>query len=194
VAGVDARLKVTIIHGTGANPQKHWFPWLSSELTARGHEVYCPHFPPDEKQNPKDWLATFDREVGTLQSNMVLVGHSIGCALIVRLLERTKAPIVASFFVAGFIGTIGDEQFDWRIRPFFEDPIDWDKVRRNAGKIFVYGSDNDSIVPPNKFPELADHLGVELTLIERGGHMNADSGYLKFDRLLEDFDSIIEME
>jgi len=34
-----------IFHGTGADPQTAWYPWLGSQLSGRGYAIAIPHYP-----------------------------------------------------------------------------------------------------------------------------------------------------
>jgi hypothetical protein len=34
-----------IFHGTGANPDVAWYPWLRDRLARRGYRVEVPHYP-----------------------------------------------------------------------------------------------------------------------------------------------------
>jgi len=39
------RKQVYIIHGYGASPSNHWFPWLKEKLMADDHQVSVLHMP-----------------------------------------------------------------------------------------------------------------------------------------------------
>ena len=39
------RRHAIIFHGTGADPEVVWFPWLGQRLTERGYVVERPHYP-----------------------------------------------------------------------------------------------------------------------------------------------------
>ena len=97
-------LRAVIIHGTYGSADGNWFPWLASHVRELGHESAVPQFPTPTSQNLSSWLRVFDDQVGPLSSNTILVGHSLGVAFILRLLERTADPIAGAFLVAGFLG------------------------------------------------------------------------------------------
>ncbi len=181
-------LDVTIIHGSGGNPSGNWFPWLAAELQKRGHSVVLPEFPRPKQQNLSSWMECFDTHVQSLTKTSVLVGHSTGVALALNVLQRESTPIAAAFLVGGFVGAIGNEAYDPLNASFFESDFQWDRVRRNVAEVFVYAGDDDPYVPLAKSIELANLLGSELVLVPGGGHLNYETGYLRFDRLLRDFD------
>ena len=53
-----------------------------------------------------------------------------------------------------------------------------------------HGAD-DPYVPLAMAQELANKLGVKLNVIEKGGHLNAESGYTKFPAVLKAIYSIL---
>lgn len=181
-----AKAKVVIIHGTYGHPDENWFPWLAAELKELEIDVTIPAFPTPKNQTPDSWYEVFNQQVGVIDSPTVLVGHSLGAAFILRLLERLKEPLLGTFLVCGFIGTLGRPEFDPLNASFFERPFNWDIIRENAGLIRVYNSDDDPYVALEKGQELAQKLGVEMVVIEQGGHLNTASGFKEFETLLDD--------
>lgn len=178
-----AKIKAVLIHGTFGDPEENWFPWLSNELQAQEIEVQCPRFPTPEEQTPKRWMEVFKREVGTLHDNMFLVGHSLGAAFILHLLEHSASHAKACFLVSGFIGELGQPTFDPINSPFFEKPFDWKQIKRNAGKVWMFQGSNDPYVPMVKARELASKLHADLRIIKDGGHLNAGAGFSVFPEL-----------
>jgi predicted alpha/beta hydrolase family esterase len=65
-----------------------------------------------------------------------------------------------------------------------------DRVKEHLDKSYVIYGDNDPYVPQKTLHDLAESLGVTPIVIHNGGHMNTDSGYTSFPRLLELFDEI----
>jgi predicted alpha/beta hydrolase family esterase len=178
-------VKVVIIHGSYGSPEENWFPWLASEIRKLGHEALVPCFPTPEGQNLRSWLKVFKAQVGVLEPNMILVGHSLGSGFILCLLEQTKVSVLGTFLVSGFLGSLGNPEFDVVNKTFVSRRFDWSHIRYHAGMTQVFNSDNDPYVPIQKGHELARRLGVDLTVIKGGGHINAESGYLSFQILLD---------
>lgn len=180
------RKRIVIIHGSYGNSTENWFPWLARQVRALGHEAILPDFPTPEHQTLKNWLRVFDSEIGKLTPNVVLIGHSLGVAFILRILELTKQPIAGSFLVSAFLGRLGLPDFDKVNADFVTKPVNWKRVRAAAGIVRVYNGDNDPYVPLSKGREIAKGLGVDLTVIKGGGHINAAAGYTQFPELLQD--------
>ena|SRR5579872_7368234 len=185
-------MTIVIIHGTYGNHQGNWFPWLAAQLRLLGHVVEIPQFPTPKKQSLKSWKNVFNRQFKTVQPDMVLVGHSLGAGFILNLLEQSSHPVLATFFVCGFIGKIGLAAFDVLNESFVCREFDWDKIRRNMGKAHLLGSDNDPYVSLAKLEELANKLQIPFTLIAGGEHLNTESGYTEFPLLLEQMQNTLE--
>jgi uncharacterized protein len=83
-----AGLRVIVLHGAHGGPDTNWFPWLHAALNAEGIEVLRPRFPTPQGQSLEAWLNTYDLAVESLPSApTILVGHSLGAALALRLVE-----------------------------------------------------------------------------------------------------------
>lgn len=179
--------KFFIIHGTEGSPEGNWFPWLKQELEELGHTVFVPKFPTPEGQNLNNWLKEFEYYMHLIDEDTVFIGHSLGPAFILNVLEKLTLPkpIKACFLVAGFVGLLGNKHFDNLIKTFTDRKFDWNKIRNNCKQFYVLSSDNDPYVPPENGQELAKNLKTEITIIPNGGHLNAEFGYTKFDLLLE---------
>ncbi len=183
---------IVIIHGAYGSPTENWFPWLSEKLTEYGHRVSVPALPTPEGQTLSNWLTIFEEQVGRLEEDMILVGHSLAPGFILNLLERSSVKVFGVFLVSGFLGKLGIEDFD-PINEFFVcGEFDWNKIKGNAGSIHVFNSDNDPYVPLRKGEELSSKLGVVLNVINKGGHINADAGYKQVPFLLDAINSILK--
>jgi predicted alpha/beta hydrolase family esterase len=180
-----------IFHGTGGNPESNWFPWLKGELEKKGVPVFVPQFQdPRENHYLEDWLKVLKKYEQRIDEQTILVGHSLGGLFLLRVLERLNHPVAAAFFVAAPVGVKpilyydSDEKFSG-----FE--FEWDKIKGKANNFFVYHSNNDPYVSLGNGELLAKQLGVQLTMIPNAGHLNAESGYTKFYKLLKDVNGIL---
>ncbi len=176
---------VIIIHGTKGSPEINWFPWLKKELEQLDCQVFVPQFPTPENQSLENWLAFFEDYKQYLDKNAIVVGHSLGPAFLLSVIEKLDSPIKAAFFVSGFTGLIGHQEFDELNKSFTTREFDWDKIKKNCSKFFVIHSDTDPYVPLDKGKDLANKLETELIIIKNAGHLNEEFGYTKFDFLLE---------
>lgn len=173
---------IFIIHGAYGHPGENWFPWLKKELEKLGCKVFMPKFPTPEGQNLENWLEVMKNYGQNIDKNTIFVGHSIGCAFILSLLEETQAK--AAFLVSAFAGFLGNPQFDELNKTFVDRPFDWKQIKKNCKKLRLFHSDNDPYVPLEKAEEIAKNLGVKVLVVKGAGHFNEKAGYLEFDSLL----------
>ncbi len=176
---------IFLIHGSFGYPNENWFPWLKSELEKLDCRVFVPQFPIPPAQSLESWLKTFEDYRQYINKDTVFIGHSLGPAFILSVLEKIDQPIKAVFFISGFLGKIDNPLFD-RANESFMKKFDWQKIKNNCGAFYLFHSDNDPYVPLRKAKELAKNLGAEINLIKGSGHLNAKAGYLKFELLLEE--------
>jgi hypothetical protein len=176
--------KVFIFHGTGGYPEENWFPWLRTELENLGCKVIVPLFPTPENQTPEGWFEVFNQYRNEIDAETILVGHSLGGSFLLRVLETLKTPIKAAFLVATPIGIppivnwAGDE-------PFTGHPFDWEKIKKNCHKFYIYHSDDDPYVGLENGKQLAKQLNSQLIFKPKSGHFNKKAGFTKFDDLLD---------
>jgi len=176
---------IIIIHGTGGTPDGNWFPWLKSNLEELGHRVFIPKFPTPKNQTLKNWSNTFKEYELYLDEKSIVIGHSLGPAFLLSVIEKLSHPIKCAFFIAGFTGLLDIPEFDELNKTFTTKSFDWNKIKKNCKRFIVLNSDNDPYVPLEKGKELAEHLGSELIIVKNAGHINKQSGYTRFDILLE---------
>lgn len=179
-----------IIHGTGGHPLENWFPWLKEELEKKDFSVFVPQFPNADKPLLEPWLQELEKYKDKIDNNTIFIAHSIGCLFLLRVLERLKTPVKASFFVAPSVGIkpIKFYEGDYNFSNGFT--FNWEKIKSNAGKVVVFHSDNDPYISIDNGKEVAHKLGVELTFVSNAGHFNATAGYTKFELLR---DKILEL-
>jgi len=175
---------VFIFHGVGGHSRENWFPWLAAELTKKDFTTIVPDFPHADHPVLAEWLDHFQQFESQLDERTIFVGHSLGSAFALRLLERMRQPIHACILVAPVWGVMGNA-FDPVMRTFTESPYDWKTIQRNAEHFSVIHADNDPYILLTKSEELARNLGVDVTLVPGGGHLNTTAGFAKFPLLLE---------
>lgn len=156
---------VVIAHCYGCDPSSHWFPWLKKELEKEGLKVFVPDFGQDEVPMFDKWSSVLKAVLkGLKPSETVLIGHSLGGALIPRVLSGLKGePFLAVFLVAVPFDDLG-----WpTLRPFFKKGVLTDDVRGRAKKFFMLNSDNDPHVPLEHGKKYQEMLGGKV-IVEHG--------------------------
>ena len=173
-----------IFHGTAGNPGENWFPWLKAQLESLDYKVIIPQFPTPENQSLENWFKAFEQYKEFYTPDTILIGHSLGGAFLLRVLEAYDVRIQAAYIVAAPIGVLPIKNYDGD-KLFIQHPFDWDKIKNHAERFAVFHSDNDPYVSLGNGKQLAKNLGIELTFVSNAGHFNAAAGYLKFDLLLD---------
>ncbi|WP_444946168.1 RBBP9/YdeN family alpha/beta hydrolase [Microbulbifer sp. VTAC004] len=186
-------LNITVVHGYMSSPDDHWFPWLRNELQDRGITTEVLSLPNPSVPNPEEWQETLSDKLGKIDSNSIVVAHSLGCIATLNYLNSLKKEkhIAGLVLVSGFISNIPNlPQLDG----FTQTDLDFSKLILAAGKIIVIGSPQDSIVPFYLTEELADQLQATIVSIPDSGHFLASDGFRKFPQLLTVIDNILKNE
>lgn len=174
-----------IIHGAYGNPDENWFPWLAKALEQLGYTVMSPHFPTPENQTLGNWLALFKPYLSLFEEDTIVIGHSLGPAFLMSVLEQVTKPIRAAYFIAGFTGKLGNPDFDTINDSFVNKSFDWTTIKNNCKHFTLFHADNDPYVPLAKAQALATKLDTTVTIVNGAGHFNTAAGYTTFPQLLE---------
>ena len=145
----NKKLHFVLVHGYKSGPDKNFYGWLRSELEKRGHTVEVPALP--NPANP-DVLeqARYVTDHCQINENTVLVGHSLGTNVVLRVLESIQNPVKETILIAGFIS--GDF-LDNKKRDFDFD-FDFEKVKQNAGSIIIVHDKNEKTISLSQFQKL----------------------------------------
>lgn len=181
--------RAIVIHGWDGTPEVGWFPWLKSELEARGFQVSIPQMPSAEEPRIHNWVPAVAEAVGTPDEDTYLIGHSMGCGAIIRYIESIPKgqKVGGAVFIAGFFRpltglTKEEEEVD---REWYETPIDTEKVKNKIGKSFALFSDNDPWVPVENAEDFRDRLGSEVLIQHNQSHFNEGAGFTELPIALE---------
>jgi len=175
---------VFIFHGTTGHPEENWFPWLRKELESLDCKVIIPQFPTPENQTLENWFKVFEKHQDLYVPDTILVGHSLGGAFSLRVLEKYNIVLKAAYFVATPVGIRPIKNWETD-QPYIGHPFNWSRITSHARKFYVFHSDNDPYVGIGNGEELARKLDVKLTFIPNAGHFNAVAGYTRFELLLD---------
>jgi predicted alpha/beta hydrolase family esterase len=180
-----------IVHGAYGDPTENWFPWLEQKLKKRG-DVRIPQFPAGERQNLDAWLAVADQTLANISPrNTILIGHSSGALLTLRMAEKTRQPFRAVCAVCPFARDLGHADFDPLNASFIYPAFDWQAVMRGAGTMICFAGDDDPYVPLAYSKEVAEKASAAFVIVKKGGHLNAEAGYREFPLLLEKIQQLL---
>jgi predicted alpha/beta hydrolase family esterase len=161
---------VVLLHGYASGPDRHWLPWMHRELESRGLGVFAPKLPDPFRPDFKKWFRTMATEAKQWNKRTVVVGHSLGGALALRLLEHAALGRVAACILvaAPFCSPLSLERFT----SFFEKPIDWFHLQRRSSRFIVVQAKDDPLIPYDNALRYQEALESELHLVARGGHFS----------------------
>jgi len=141
----DEKLAVSLQHALGAE-----------------YNVVYPHMPDEDDPQYTTWAAQISEEQAALGDKAIIVGHSVGGAVLLRHLSEAKIdkPVAGLFIIAA---------------PYW-GAEDWQADLPAALPVFLYHSRDDSVVPFAHLAQFAEKF-PQATLREfdgRGHQFNHD--------------------
>ena len=186
------KLNCVIIHGCPSNVEeamdpetrtydKHWIPWLKEELNARRIETETPLMPSPWEPDYRKFKNEFEKYKVT--ENTILVGHSCGCAFLVRWLGESKKNIFKLILVAPW--KIPDKEDNLR-KEFYNYSID-ETIKSRVREITMFTADDEELEGKESLKIFHQILGGEVVELEGRGHYTmSDMGTTEFPELLEE--------
>jgi len=178
-------VRVFIVHGYTAAPDRHWFPWLKTQMeTLHGAKVHIPAMPDPNTPCPEAWHRHLQSVIGTADENTYLIGHSLGSVAVLRYAAglAAGATLGGIILVAGFNASLPAIP---ALDAFMAEPANTKAVITRSSKRAVIHSDNDAIVPPAFTADLAAALSVAADVVPNGGHFLGDEGFRTFPLVYE---------
>ncbi|OOH90907.1 esterase [Pasteurellaceae bacterium 15-036681] len=171
--------KVYIVHGYGANPEKHWFPWLEKELTQLGIECQRLAMPDTDNPNASKWIEHLEQNV-IVDEQTVIVAHSLGCIASLNFLAKNFERPAGAVLVSGFHQPI--EHLS-ELTPFtniyaVQPPL-------MPFKSYVVAALDDEVVPHQHSDALAQQLKADYIRLPTGGHFLDREGCTELPIVLE---------
>ena len=137
-----------IIHGSFSSPYSNWFSWLADFIVSEEKQVYVPDFPIGVGyQNYENWskLLKVYLELGLINENTTIIGHSIAPIFISKFLVDNKVKVKKLIFVCGFNNYLGiNEEYDAVNNSMYFNNIE--NIKEYAKDIICFYSDNDPYV------------------------------------------------
>jgi predicted alpha/beta hydrolase family esterase len=159
---------------------KHWMPWTREKLIENGIKTETPLMPSPWAPNYEKFKKEFEKY--EITEDTILIGHSCGCAFLVRWLGETKQKIAKLILVAPW--KIPDEGDKGR-EEFYGYAID-ETIKDRIQKIVMFTADDEE--DDGKKSLAIYHQALDGEVIELKGHghytMN-DMGTVEFPELLE---------
>lgn len=143
-------LKDKIIDLDRLRPHASWKASLPGALGS-DYDVLTPTMPNASNARYDEWQIWFEKLVPFLHDDVILVGHSLGACFLTRYLAENPFPvrIAATLLVAGVYSADNAEMTEE-----FAAPASLALLAEQGGRIFLYHSQDDPVVP---FAELAKY-------------------------------------
>ncbi len=116
---------------------KDWKHGLQ-DMLGQEWQIFLPHMPNANNARFLEWKIWFEKLLGLLDDGIILIGHSLGGVFLASYLSTETIPkkVTATFLVGAPFGE-GDLKL----------PADLTKMVEQAGKIVIFHSEDDPIVP-----------------------------------------------
>lgn len=144
----------------------HWGLYLKSELEKLNVEVVFETFPDSIIARAKYWIP-FLKNYLKADENTLLIGHSSGATAAMRYAQNNK--IFASVLVSPCYTDLDSEEE--RISGWYDEPWDWESIKKNQNKIALVYSRDDFVIPVEEFEHIKEKLDPdEVVEFEDKGH------------------------
>ena len=176
--------KAVILHGTDGAPAYNWFPWLKTELQAKGYQVWIPELPNNHNPNRQvynDFLLGSDWDF----TDNLVIGHSSGAVSVLNLLQDARSPHVKTGVLVGAWSHMEETDLDrQQFKDLFPpDGFNFELIKSKTDQLlFLHGSD-DPYCPLAQAQWLTRQTAGEIIIISNGGHLG--SKFHKLPQLTE---------
>src|SRR5262249_17789206 len=144
--------------------EKHWIPWVRGQFAARGIPTVTPAMPDPWAPDYATFKQAFEQH--PVSERTILVGHSCGCAFLVRWLGDTKREIDTLALVAPWkVARAGDI-----VRAAFYDYVIDVTIRSRVRRILMFTSDTEHEDGKRSLEIYRTALGGKIIDLPNRGH------------------------
>jgi len=168
-------------------PRPKWRETLAHRFVDRS-EIFMPTMPNKQNSRYDAWEIWFGLHMPLFRDDIILVGHSLGGVFLTKYLAENTLPVrvrTLALVAAPFEDTDGSGYYSLAD---FILPENLDNVPRQAGKILLYHSKDDPVVPFTELEKYSRALsGAETSVFEDQGHFLGED----FPELAEHIENIL---
>lgn len=176
--------KALILHGTSGTSNSNWLPWLKTELENADWTVWTPDLLNADEPNIKRYNAQLlANKQWIFDDETIIIGHSSGAVAALGLLQALPANTVIKQCI--LIGSFKDDLGWTNLGGLFEEPLDFEKIKKHCPNFLLLHSDNDPYCPLEHAEYLAKKLGGTLQVEPGQKHFSeeTDPKYTSFPLL-----------
>ncbi|KKQ28258.1 MAG: Leucine-tRNA ligase [Candidatus Magasanikbacteria bacterium GW2011_GWC2_37_14] len=152
-----------LVHGYYDPTNFAWLMWAKNELEKQGHTVDALDLPNYKTPNVNEQV-DFLLDKVKIDENIVLVGHSMGGAVVMKLLEKINKKVAKVVFVDCFIRP----EFVDRPRPDVEKSCDWKfdfkKLKKLSDEFIILADSSYGVINKGQDREMADLFNGKLII------------------------------
>ncbi len=159
---LEIKTNYVFLHGLAASPEHNFWPWLKEKVERAGHTVQIPKLPDpgtleiEEKANYVLKNLSFSKET-------VVVAHSLGSLVALKVLSQLKTPIRKLILVSP-PSPINKKKNIVNRQSLWGD-FDFKGIVKRIPEIVVIADIDDHVVPITDQKEIAELLKAKLVLL-----------------------------
>ena len=172
---INPNYNYLFLHGWEGSAQSNNLPKVKEIFESKGLSIQIPNLPNSANPNIEQQVQ-FVLDNCKIDASTVIVGHSLGVAVGLKVVEKLDLKIAKFISVAGFV----DNNFRPQIMPEgIDDPFgiskvdfDFDKISSNCAKFVGVWSDDDQFITPEQTQNLEKSLNFKVTKTSGAKHLN----------------------
>ncbi len=153
-----------ILHGRNGSPKSHLFPWLKSELEKKGYKVQAPFLPNTDEPDDEE-QTQFVLKKCKLDKNTVIVGHSFGGIVALRLLEKGIKAQKVVLLCTPFFGKFLDNKVRASVTRACRKGFNFKKILAGKTSFDLLYDTTDYVVPLSDGETFSKKLKVPLNTV-----------------------------
>lgn len=177
---ISKNSKVLFLHSWYSKVTDNWYSWLKDELDKKGYKTYFPDIPELRKDLPDmAKILKYIESLKVIDKNTIIIGHSIGNLLAMRLAEKFKYKQMILVSAWDYDDLCEGHKLFWKTK------INHAKIKKNVKDINVIHSDNDPYYTQISAEDTAKRLNAKFVLVKGGGHFGSKEGTKKLPQILK---------
>ncbi len=158
---IEENTNFVLLHGYNGSVKKDFFPYLKTELEKRGKKVSAKDLPNTSDPNVAEQVE-FVLKNNHFDENTVLVGHSLGTIISLKVLEKIQKPIKKLVLAGGFLTPDFKDNKKRDFTDKFDFKFDFEKIKRNVNEIVILSDKNDYVIPLEQGHKLKEKINGDL--------------------------------